>query len=124
MLLPAIMKNKDKKSFGLLPKLFFHGQILIRTPHVTNVYRDLLNNIDHLSVIEIPPIMTSEDFSYYLQQVPGIYFYTGSATEDSNTQFQHHPKFNIDEQAMKNSAKGFLFKYRTLLFSSRGCLTK
>jgi len=68
------MKNKDKKSFGLLPKLFFHGQIPIRTPHVTNVYRDLLNNIDHLSVIEIPPIMASEDFSYYLQQAPGIYF--------------------------------------------------
>lgn len=53
--------------------------------------------------------MASEDFAYYLQHVPGIYFYTGSATEDPATQFpHHHPKFNIDERAMKNSAKGFL----------------
>ncbi|WP_079523399.1 M20 metallopeptidase family protein [Solibacillus isronensis] len=82
---------------------------LVNTDKEAEIVRDLLNNIDQLNVIEIPPIMASEDFAYYIQQVPGVYFYTGSATEDLNTQFpHHHPKFNIDEQAMKNSAKGFL----------------
>lgn len=51
----------------------------------------------------------SEDFSYYVQKVPGVYFFTGSSTDDPNTQFpHHHPRFNIDERAMKNSAKAFL----------------
>lgn len=82
---------------------------LVNTDKEAEIVRNLLNNIDQLSVIEIPPIMASEDFAYYIQQVPGVYFYTGSASEDPNTQFpHHHPKFNIEEQAMKNSAKGFL----------------
>ncbi|MEK4387687.1 amidohydrolase [Solibacillus sp. FSL W7-1464] len=82
---------------------------LVNTDKEAEIVRSLLKNINHLSVIEIPPIMASEDFSYYLQQVPGIYFYTGSATDDPSTKFpHHHPKFNIDEQAMKNSAKAFL----------------
>lgn len=69
----------------------------------------MLTDIDHLNVVEMLPIMASEDFAYYLQKVPGVYFYTGSATDDPNTQFpHHHSKFNIDEHAMKNSAKGFL----------------
>lgn len=82
---------------------------LVNTEKETKVVRDLLDNINHLNVVEMPPIMASEDFAYYLQQVPGVYFYTGSATDTPTTQFpHHHPKFNIDEQAMKNSAKGFL----------------
>nr|WP_239534862.1 amidohydrolase [Solibacillus kalamii] len=82
---------------------------LVNTEKETKVVRDLLDNINHLNVVEMHPIMASEDFAYYLQQVPGVYFYTGSAIDDPTTQFpQHHPKFNIDEQAMKNSAKGFL----------------
>lgn len=82
---------------------------LVNTEKESEIVRDLITNIDHINIIEIPPIMASEDFAYYLQKVPGVYFYTGSATDDPNTQFpHHHPKFNIDEQAMKNSAKGFL----------------
>ncbi|MEK4533614.1 M20 metallopeptidase family protein [Solibacillus sp. FSL K6-1554] len=82
---------------------------LVNTEKETKVVRDLLDNINHLNVVEMPPIMASEDFAYYLQKVPGVYFYTGSATDVPTTQFpHHHPKFNIDEQAMKNSAKGFL----------------
>ena len=82
---------------------------LENTDKEVDVVRELLANIDHLNVVEMLPIMASEDFSYYLQKVPGVYFYTGSATDDPNTQFpHHHAKFNIDERAMKNSAKGFL----------------
>ena len=53
--------------------------------------------------------MASEDFAYYVQKIPGVYFFTGSATEDPNTQYpHHHPRFDIDERAMKNAAKAFL----------------
>ncbi|MDM5333884.1 amidohydrolase [Ureibacillus composti] len=62
-----------------------------------------------LKLMDIPPVTASEDFSYYVQKVPGVYFFTGSSTDDPNTQFpHHHPRFNIDERAMKNSAKAFL----------------
>lgn len=82
---------------------------LLNSEKETEIVREVLNNIGGLEVVESPPIMASEDFSYYLQHVPGVYFYTGSSTDDPNTQFpHHHPRFNIDERVMKNSAKAFL----------------
>ena len=65
--------------------------------------------INGLKIIDIPPVMASEDFAYYVQKVPGVYFFTGSASDKPNTHFpHHHPRFDIDERAMKNSAKAFL----------------
>lgn len=82
---------------------------LLNTEKETQIVREVLSNIGGLEVIESPPIMASKDFSYYLKHVPGVCFYTGSATDDPNTQYPHyHPRFNIDERVMKNSAKAFL----------------
>jgi amidohydrolase len=50
-------------------------------------------------VLEIPPIMGSEDFSYYAQRVPACFFFLGGA--DAAHPFpNHHPAFDIDENAM------------------------
>lgn len=58
------------------------------------------------NIIEIEPNMGSEDFSYFLQKVPGTYFFTGSANEDKGFIYPyHHPKFDIDEKALLNGAK-------------------
>jgi amidohydrolase len=82
---------------------------LFNTENETQIVRNVLSEINGLKVTDMSPIMASEDFSYYVQKIPGVYFFTGSKTEDPNTQFpHHHPRFNIDERAMKNSAKAFL----------------
>ena len=81
---------------------------LVNSVKETEIVREVMDT-NGLNVIEFPPVMASEDFSYYVQKVPGVYFFTGSKTDDPNTQFpHHHPRFNIDERAMKNSAKAFL----------------
>jgi amidohydrolase len=50
-------------------------------------------------VLEIPPIMGSEDFSYYAQRVPACFWFLGAA--DATHRFpNHHPAFDIDENAM------------------------
>ncbi|SOC44223.1 M20 metallopeptidase family protein [Ureibacillus acetophenoni] len=82
---------------------------LINTEKEAVRLRKVLSEIEGSKVIELPPIMASEDFSYYVQKIPGVYFLTGSKTEDPNTQFpHHHPRFDIDEHAMKNGARAFL----------------
>lgn len=65
--------------------------------------KDILNE-DH--IIEIEPNMGAEDFSYFLQEVPGTYFFTGSANKEKGIIYPyHHPKFDIDEKALLNGAK-------------------
>lgn len=48
--------------------------------------------------------MAGEDFSYYLQKVPGTFFFTG-AQPNGPTYPHHHPRFEIDERAMLIAAK-------------------
>ncbi|WP_453990616.1 M20 family metallopeptidase [Bacillus nitroreducens] len=57
-------------------------------------------------VQETAPQMGGEDFAYYLQHVPGTFFFTGAMpTNESNAYPHHHPKFDIDEKAMLIAAK-------------------
>lgn len=60
------------------------------------------------TVVETQPIMPVEDFSYYLQQVPGAYFFVGAKMEDTKKVFpHHHEKFDFHEPAMGIIAKTF-----------------
>lgn len=53
------------------------------------------------SVSEIQPVMISDDFSRYLQAVPGAYLFIGSGNEQKGIVFpHHHPKFDLDETAL------------------------
>lgn len=50
--------------------------------------------------------MGGEDFAYYLQKVPGTFFFTGAKPIGEETGYpHHHPKFDIDENAMLIAAK-------------------
>jgi amidohydrolase len=44
------------------------------------------------------PIMGGEDFAYYLQKVPGAFFFLGAG--DGQQFPHHHPAFDIDERAL------------------------
>lgn len=60
-------------------------------------------------LVELEPSLGGEDFSYYLQRVPGAFFYTGTRNENFKADFpHHHPKFDIDEKGMLNAVKVFL----------------
>ncbi|AFS69603.1 M20 family metallopeptidase [Exiguobacterium antarcticum] len=54
-------------------------------------------------VFEIAPTMGGEDFAYYLQRVPGTFFFTGAGDETFYP--HHHPKFDFEEQAMQYAAR-------------------
>ena len=55
------------------------------------------------SVVESTPQMGGEDFAYYLEKVPGTFFFTGA--KPAAPYPHHHPKFDFDESAMLLAAK-------------------
>ncbi|WP_416144639.1 M20 family metallopeptidase [Planococcus koreensis] len=58
------------------------------------------------AVNETEPVMGGEDFSYYLQNVKGTFFFTGAQNPEAQETFpHHHPKFDIDERALLIAAK-------------------
>jgi metal-dependent amidase/aminoacylase/carboxypeptidase family protein len=46
--------------------------------------------------------MGGEDMSFFLNEVPGCFFFVGSRNEQRNLIYPHHsPKFDFDEAAME-----------------------
>lgn len=53
--------------------------------------------------------MAAEDISYFLQAVPGCYFFLGSANPDKNLAFpHHHPCFDFDETVLGMGVEMFV----------------
>ncbi|AMA74760.1 hypothetical protein ACH33_13665 [Aneurinibacillus sp. XH2] len=50
------------------------------------------------------PSMAGEDFSYYLRQVPGAYFFLGIQGDEA-AYGHHHPRFTIDERMLSVGSK-------------------
>jgi amidohydrolase len=49
--------------------------------------------------------MGGEDFAYYLQEIPGTFFFTGAKPEGVGQPYpHHHPKFDFNEKAMLTAA--------------------
>jgi len=78
----------------------------VNNPEITDLVRNaagLVVGEDH--VIEMPPTMASEDMSFYLQKVPGSYFYVGAGNAEKGiTQPHHNSRFDIDETALELGA--------------------
>jgi amidohydrolase len=81
--------------------------VLINHKEETEFVMNVAETIPEVRRIkETEPIMGGEDYSYYLQEVKGTYFFTGAQPENSNNPYpHHHPKFDIDEKALVIAAK-------------------
>ncbi|MCI3921507.1 amidohydrolase [Paenibacillus sp. TRM 82003] len=55
-------------------------------------------------VMTCQPVMAGEDFSYYLERVPGCFLFVGAGS-DRVTAPHHHPMFDIEESALETSVK-------------------
>lgn len=83
---------------------------VVNTTNETDLIVNAARKIEDIEeLVELNPSLGGEDFSYYLQRVPGSFFYTGTRNENFKADFpHHHPKFDIDEKGMLNAVKVFL----------------
>lgn len=61
------------------------------------------------AVEEMKPSMASEDFSGYLSEVPGVFYFLGVGDAEKGTDYpHHHSKFDIDEQMLPHGVSLFV----------------
>lgn len=63
------------------------------------------------SVVEIPPDTGSEDFAFYVEKVPGMFFFVGACPPDvdpAKAPSHHTPDFMMDEGSMEVGLKAML----------------
>lgn len=60
-------------------------------------------------VYPLSPILVGEDFSEYLTDIPGVFFFLGAGNEEKKCIYpHHHPKFQIDEDVLWRGCALFL----------------
>ncbi|MGL4818379.1 MAG: amidohydrolase, partial [Bacilli bacterium] len=95
--------------FGATCNVFYDRgyPALVNDPQETAFIASLANETAGVTdVRESEPHMGGEDFAYYLLEKPGCYFFTGASPTNPDDAFpHHHPKFDIDENAMLIAAK-------------------
>ena len=70
-------------------------------------------------VIERPQVMSSEDFAFFLKEVPGCYFFVGAGNEKKGFHNPNHSaKFDFDEGALGVGAKVMAWLALTYLHST------
>jgi amidohydrolase len=56
-------------------------------------------------VVMDDPLMAGEDFAFYQQEFPGVFFFLGSGSEETASTYSwHHPKYNVDEDCFTTGA--------------------
>ena len=72
------------------------------------------------NVGETPPTMVGEDFSYFLEKIPGAFFFLGIGNREKGYAYpHHHPKFQVDDGVLAlGSAFEALTTY-TFLFQKK-----
>lgn len=69
-------------------------------PHLTRkAHKAISENNVKFELIEMPDFMGGEDFSAYLEKIPGCFIGVGAAPQEDIFPL-HHPKFNIDEKSL------------------------
>lgn len=93
-------------------------------PSIINTEKELKVVCDALNeefgegvVFEQQVGMGGEDFAYYLQAKPGVFFHVGAQVAEPDKVYpHHHPRFMIDEQCIFDSARAFCAVLQHYLF--------
>lgn len=95
------------------------AEVIIQPVYPTTINNVKLTN-EMLPVLEqatprldtMFPMMPSEDFSYYLQKVPGFYFFLGivpKGTAKEKIEANHSPRFLVDEDAIPTGMRALCY---------------
>ncbi|PLW93316.1 MAG: amidohydrolase [Marinilabiliales bacterium] len=83
-----------------------HGYpFLVNNEELTEVFRNTGKEFLGKDFVDLPLRMTAEDFAYYSQKVPSVFYRFGvSNPEKGITSNLHSQTFDIDEEALKTAA--------------------
>jgi amidohydrolase len=102
----AVFTAKANGAEALVDYLKGYPALINHTRSTEKVIRTASRLLGENSIhIMDEPYMAGEDFSYYLENYEGAFFFLGSGSESGDSRYSwHHPKYNVDEACMKTGA--------------------
>ncbi len=106
-MVPAIAATYRTEATITIPKGY---PITYNDPELTAQMLPSLQKVaGNNKVAEIKAVTGAEDFSFFAEEVPGLYFFLGGMAPGGEQAYPHHtPDFKIDESGMLLGVKAFL----------------
>ncbi|ERN40609.1 amidohydrolase [Rubidibacter lacunae KORDI 51-2] len=85
--------------------------VLVNDAGATDLVRAIAANVIETPAGVVPECQTmgGEDMAFFLQEVPGCYFFVGSANPERGLDYpHHHPRFDFDEAALATGVELFV----------------
>jgi amidohydrolase len=105
------MSETIAKAYGGEATITFQNNtsITFNDPDLTAQILPSLHNVAGEANVQLMKATTGgEDFSYFQEEVPGVYFFLGGMTPGSTEAFPHHtPDFKIDDRGMLLGVRAF-----------------
>ncbi len=96
------------RSFGATAEVTFEADaypVTVNDPKTTKEAAILLGRIPGIRVKEIEPVLGGEDFSRFLQEAPGTFYFLGTANPKKGCVYPNHSsRFKVDEDVLKFGA--------------------
>ncbi|MBN2306228.1 MAG: amidohydrolase [Anaerolineae bacterium] len=75
---------------------------VVNAPEVNTRLREVFTRVaPHITLVDNLRTMAAEDMSYFLDAVPGTFFFVGSANAERGLNYpHHHPRFDWDDEAV------------------------
>ncbi len=84
---------------------------VINDSNIAELVKSVAKDVVETPIGIVPECQTmgGEDMSFFLQEVPGCYFFLGSANPEKGLDYpHHHPRFNFDESALPIGVEMFV----------------
>jgi amidohydrolase len=84
---------------------------VINDERITDLVRSVANEVIDTPLGIVPECQTmgGEDMAFFLQEIPGCYFFLGSANPERSLAYpHHHPRFDFDETALMLGVEMFV----------------
>jgi amidohydrolase len=84
---------------------------VVNDENITELVRSVASDLVETPMGIVPECQTmgGEDMAFFLQQIPGCYFFVGSANRDLSLAYpHHHPRFDFDETALMTGVEMFV----------------
>ena len=92
---------KAYRAEGELNYILGHPSVINDTQISQVAYQAITKNFKEETIVKFEKVTGGEDFSFYLQEIPGIMAFIGVRNESKDVIYPHHHKnFNIDENAL------------------------
>ncbi len=83
---------------------------VINNPKIAQLVKSVALEVVETPLGVVPECQTmgGEDMSFFLQEIPGCYFFLGAANADKGLNYpHHHPRFDFDETALSSGVEIF-----------------